>query len=209
LSVIAEIKRRSPSSGALRRRIDPARIGRQFESGGARAISVLTDRRFFGGSLADLAEARRAANLPVLRKDFIIDEYQIHESLACGCDAILLIARVLERPALAGFIALAAELDLACLVEVRNRAEIEKSLVAGAGIIGINNRDLGTMRVDLDVSLKLRGSIPAGRLAVCESGVSSRHHLRRLADAGFDGVLIGTALMKSRDPGEKLKEIMP
>jgi indole-3-glycerol phosphate synthase len=207
LSMIAEIKRRSPSSGSLRRRVDAARIARQFEAGGARAISVLTDRRFFGGSLADLAEARRAANLPVLRKDFIIDEYQIRESMIYGCDAILLIARVLELRTLAGFIALAANLGMACLVEVRDRAELEKSLAAGAAIIGINNRDLNTMRVDLKVSLELIKLIPAGRLAVSESGIVSRRHLHRLVDAGFDAVLIGSVLMKSRDPAEKIREL--
>ena len=205
ISVIAEIKRRSPSAGAINRRADPAYVARQYESGGARAISVLTDRRFFGGTVADLINVKRAVRLPVMRKDFIVDEYQIYESLIYGCDAILLIARILEDRTLARFIALAGDLRMACLVEVRNRRDIDKALLSGAAIIGINNRDLRTMRVDLAVSLKLKRLIPADRITVSESGISSRREVRALADAGFDAVLIGETLMKSRDPGKRLK----
>jgi len=205
LSVIAEIKRRSPSAGAINRRADPAYVARQYESGGARAISVLTDRRFFGGTVADLIKVKRAVRLPVIRKDFIVDEYQIFESRRFGADAILLIARILEDRTLARFIARAGEMRMACLVEVRNRRDIDKALLSGAEIIGINNRDLCTMRVDLTVSLDLKRLIPADRITVSESGISSRREVRLLADAGFDAVLIGETLMKSRDPAKRLK----
>jgi len=207
LSVIAEIKRRSPSAGAIKCRADPGHFARQYEAGGARAISVLTDRKFFGGAVADIVKARRASRLPVLRKDFIVDEYQVFESRRSGADAILFIARILDDRTLARLIALAGEMRMASLVEVRDRQDIDKALRSGAEIIGINNRDLRTMRVDLAVSMKLKKLIPNDRMTVSESGISSRLHLRRLADAGFDGVLIGSALMKSRDPGEKLRRL--
>jgi indole-3-glycerol phosphate synthase len=207
LSVIAEIKRRSPSAGAINRRADPVYVARQYESGGARAISVLTDQRFFGGTVADLVNTKRAVRLPVMRKDFIVDEYQIFESRRFGADAILLIARILEDRALTRFIALAEDVGMACLVEVRTRREVEKALAAGAQIIGINNRDLRTMRVDLAVSLELKRLIPADRITVSESGISSRRDFILLADAGFDAVLVGEALMKSRNPVQKLREL--
>jgi indole-3-glycerol phosphate synthase len=205
LSVIAEIKRRSPSAGAINHWADPAYIARQYESGGARAISVLTDWKFFGGKVADIIKAKRAVRLPVLCKDFIVDEYQIFESRLAGADAIILIARILEARTLARFIALAGGMRMACLVEVRNRQDIDKALTSGAEIIGINNRDLRTMRVDLAVSLKLKKLIPADRMTVSESGISSRREVRLLADAGFDAVLIGETLMKSLNPAKRLK----
>lgn len=205
LSVIAEIKRRSPSAGAINHRADPGYFARRYEAGGARAISVLTDRKFFGGKAADIIIAKRASRLPVLRKDFIVDEYQIFESRMAGADAVLLIARILEERTLARLIALAGDMHMACLVEVRDRQDIEKALLSGAEIIGINNRDLRTMRVDLNISLELKGLIPTDRITVSESGISSRREIRSLAEAGFDAVLIGESLMKSRDPAKRLK----
>jgi indole-3-glycerol phosphate synthase len=208
LSVIAEIKRRSPSAGIINRGADPARIAMQYKAGGARAISVLTDGRFFGGSLGDVLKVKRAVRLPVLRKDFIVDEYQIFESRWAGADAVLLIARILDRRDLSRFIALAKDLGMASLVEVRSRQDIEKALAASAEIIGINNRDLRTMRVDPTVSLKLKKIIPGDRLTVSESGISSRGAVRLFVEAGFDAVLVGEALMKSRDPGARLRELL-
>lgn len=207
ISVIAEIKRGSPSAGTISRRADPTRIARQYETGGARAISVLTDRRFFGGTVADIIKVKRAVRVPVLCKDFIVDEYQIFETRRHGADAILLIARILDRRDLSRFIALAKHLHMASLVETRSQEDIDKALTTGAEIIGINNRDLRTMRVDLTVSLKLKKLIPDDRITVSESGISSRRDVRLLADAGFDAVLIGEALMKSRDPGKRLVEL--
>jgi indole-3-glycerol phosphate synthase len=207
ISVIAEIKRRSPSAGTINRRADPVRIARQYETSGARAISVLTDRRFFGGTAADIIKVKRAVRLPILRKDFIIDEYQIFESRKIGADAVLLIAQILDRRELARFVALAMDLRMASLVETRSEEDIEKALAAGAEIIGVNNRDLRTMRVDPVVSLKLKKLIPDDRITVSESGISSRRDVRLLADAGFDAVLIGEALMQSRDPEARLKEL--
>jgi indole-3-glycerol phosphate synthase len=207
LSVIAEFKRRSPSGGRLTERPSPRRTARAYERDGAAALSCLTDRRFFGGAAADLVEARRAVSLPVLRKEFILDAYQLVESRAMGADAVLLIARLLTPPQLREHLAACRGLGLAALVEVHDEAELKTALGAGAEIIGVNNRDLETLEVALETSLRLKESIPAGRLSVAESGIRSRQDVLRLERAGYDAVLLGEALMRADDPGAKLREL--
>ena len=199
LSVIAEIKRRSPSKGELRPRLDAAQTARAYSLGGAAAISCLTDATFFGAHRDDFAQAR-TAGLPVLRKDFLIDEIQIDESASLGASAILLIARILDDRRLDALLRHAASLGLEALVEVHDEDEVDRSLAAGASIVGVNNRDLRTLEVDPERALRLRPRIPAGTLSVAESGVRSRGDIDSLAAAGFDAVLIGEALVASPDP---------
>lgn len=208
LAAIAEIKRRSPSRGALRPDLDPAALARSYAAGGAAAVSVLTDGRFFGGSLEDLLRARRAGPLPVLRKDFVCEAGQLHETRQAGADAVLLIARILSAAQLRDYLALARELGLAALVEVHDAPELERALDCGAAIIGVNNRDLRTQRLSLETALRLRPQIPAGRIAVAESGIRSRQDVRRLAEAGYDAILVGQALLQAPDPGLKLAELL-
>ena len=208
ISVIAEIKRRSPSKGALRADLDPLAVARGYESGGAAAISVLTDERFFGGSAADLVAVREVVSLPVLRKDFIIEAWQIHESRAIGADAILLIVRALDDAQLREYLELTRRLGIGALVEVHDEAEIERALSAGAEIVGVNNRDLDTFDVSLETALRLAEQIPPDRLRVAESGIQQRADVIRLQQAGYDAVLVGEALMRSDDPGAKLGELL-
>ncbi len=195
VTVIAEYKRRSPSAGALGKG-DPAEVARAYAAGGARAVSVLTDGPFFGGSLADLAAVRASVELPVLRKDFVLDEAQVWEARAAGADAVLLIARILEDARLAGLLDLCRELQFSALVEVHDAAELERALRAGAGIIGVNNRDLETFATDLDVTLTLASLIPVDRVLVGESGIATAADVDRLGSAGVDAVLVGEALMR-------------
>ncbi|MBX7184259.1 MAG: indole-3-glycerol phosphate synthase TrpC [Vicinamibacteria bacterium] len=199
LSVIAEIKRRSPSKGELQPQLDVAETARAYSLGGAAAISCLTDARFFGARDDDFAQAR-TAGLPVLRKDFLIDEIQIDESASLGAAAVLLIVKILEGRRLETLLRHAASLGLEALVEVHDEAELDRALSAGASIVGVNNRDLGTLEVDPERALRLRPRIPAGTLSVAESGVRSRGDIDSLAAAGFDAVLIGEALVASSDP---------
>jgi indole-3-glycerol phosphate synthase len=207
LSLIAEHKRRSPSAGVIREGVVLEEIVGAYERAGAAAVSVLTDGPSFGGSLADLRAARAAARLPVLRKDFIVDAYQVHESFAAGADAILLIVAALPERELASLQRLAHELGLAVLVEVHDAPELDAATVAGAQIIGINNRDLTTLRVDTRRTYELLASIPAGALVVAESGFSARAELEQLSRAGVDAVLIGEALMRSGDIEAACREL--
>jgi indole-3-glycerol phosphate synthase len=207
-AIIAEIKRRSPSRGLLREDFDPIRIAAEYEQNGAAAISVLTDETFFGGSNAILSAVRTAVTLPVLRKEFIIDPYQIHETRAIGADALLLIAAILTEVQLREYRELAASLGLAALVEVHDGTELEKALEAGAEIIGINNRDLKTFHTDLQTTLALTPLIPADRIAVSESGIRNRQDIETLTNAGIRAFLIGEALIAAPEVGPKLKELL-
>ncbi len=207
LSVIAEIKRRSPSKGPLSPNLDAAKTAFAYRAGGAAAISCLTDRPFFGAQPDDLARARETG-LPVLRKDFIIDELQIDESAAQGASAILLIVRILEPGRLRTLLGHAASRGLDVLVEVHDRGEIDQALVEGASIIGVNNRDLGTLEVDPGLAQRLRRHIPNGVLTVAESGVKRRDDVKSIEDVGFDAVLIGEALASSPDPEATLRELV-
>ncbi|NPV05090.1 MAG: indole-3-glycerol phosphate synthase TrpC [Syntrophaceae bacterium] len=207
-AVIAEVKRSSPSKGRIRDDFDPVAIARTYEESGASAVSILTERKFFEGSAAYVPQIRKAVNLPLLRKDFVIDSYQIAETRVLGGDALLLIARVLEAGELLDFIGLASELGLAALVEVHDEADLEKALSAGARIVGINNRDLQTFRTDLEVSSRLARRIPEGVTAVSESGIEGRRDIERLMEAGIHAFLVGESLMREADIGRKLRELL-
>jgi indole-3-glycerol phosphate synthase len=199
VSVIAEHKRRSPSAGRIREDLELEHVVGAYERGGAAALSILTDAPSFGGSLEDLRAARRAGALPLLRKDFVIDPYQVHESFAAGADAILLIVAALSQTELASLHAAAGELGLAALVEVHDEAELDIALELGATVIGINNRDLKTLQVDTRRTFELLPRAAGQALIVSESGFSRREQIDELAAAGVDAVLIGEALMRSGD----------
>jgi indole-3-glycerol phosphate synthase len=197
--VIAEHKRRSPSAGAIREGSSVEEVVRAYEQGGAAALSVLTETSHFGGSLDDLHAARAATHLPVLRKDFVVDRYQIFESAAAGADAILLIVAALEPEALLELHREARSLDLDVLVEVHDEEELEAALVVEAEVIGINNRDLGDFTVDIERTYELLSDVPAGKTVVSESGFSTREQLDDLDRVGVDAVLIGETLMRAAD----------
>jgi indole-3-glycerol phosphate synthase len=199
LGVIAEIKRRSPSRGNLAVDLDPAAIASAYAAGGATCLSVVTDGRFFGGSAADLAAARRAADLPVLRKDFTVSEADVCDARLMGADAVLLIVAALDDAELARLRALASELGLAALVEVHDEAELERALDAGVDLVGVNQRDLFTFEVDHRRAERLAPRIPAGVVTVAESGVRDASDVDHLAGAGFDAVLVGEALVCAPD----------
>ncbi len=207
-AIIAEVKRRSPSRGVLQADFDPVRIAREYESHGAEAVSVLTDETFFGGCDADLSAVRSAVSLPVLRKEFIIDPYQVYETRAIGADAILLIAAILTEGQLRKYRDLAASLGLAALVEVHNREELEMALAAGAEIVGINNRNLKTFVTDIRTSITLAPLIPKGRIVVSESGIRTRAEIETLLKAGIRAFLIGETLIAAPGIGPKLKELL-
>ena len=207
-AIIAEMKKASPSRGVLSHSFDPAGLAREYELGGAAALSVLTDQSFFQGSLEDMRAAREAASLPVLRKDFTVDEYHVIEAAAHGADAILLIAAILETAQMRALRQLAARYRMAALVEVHTDAELERAIAAGADLIGVNNRDLKTFEVTLETSLRLAPRIPAGVVKVAESGIHSAADIRRLRDAGFDAFLVGEYLMQSAKPSEALRGLM-
>jgi indole-3-glycerol phosphate synthase len=208
VSVIAEFKRRSPSGGELRPGASAGELAALYAVNGASALSVLTDERYFGGRDSDLADARMASGLPVLRKDFIVDPYQIYEARSIGADAVLLIVRTLTDDQLRDFLALSRDLGMAALVETHSANEVQRALDAGASVIGVNNRDLDTLRTDMNVCLQLRHMVPTDCVYVAESGVSTSEHMRMLADAGIDAVLIGEALVRAPDPGEKLRNLL-
>jgi indole-3-glycerol phosphate synthase len=208
ISVIAEHKRRSPSRGAIREDLEPADVARRYEAAGAAALSVLTDQPFFGGRLSHLTEARAAMKLPVLRKDFTLDPWQIQEARAAGADAVLLIVAALEDAELAELLAEARAVGVDALVEVHERAELERALAAGARLVGVNNRELRTLAVSLETSITLAGAIPDDVVAVAESGIRSGEDLRRLRDVGFDACLVGEHLMSAPDPGEALRRLL-
>lgn len=206
-SIIAEVKRRSPSKGRIRGDFDPLKIAALYQENGAVAVSVLTDEEFFGGNRTYLSGIREVVDLPLLRKDFIIDPYQIYETRALGGDALLLIVSLLEGQ-LKEYIRLTQKVGLAALVEVHNRAELEKALAADAQIIGINNRDLETFFTDLRATFKLAPSIPKDRIVVSESGINTREDIETLMQAGVHSFLVGEALMRAEDIGGKLRELL-
>jgi indole-3-glycerol phosphate synthase len=208
LNVIAECKRRSPSRGVLRHEYDPAAIAGAYESAGAAAISVLTEPTFFDGSLEHLGVVASRVNVPVLRKDFVVDEYQVAEAAAAGADAVLLIVAALTDEALRDLRAAAAGLGLDTLVEVHDAPELDRALTAGADLVGVNNRNLRTLAVDARVSADLIARIPLGVVAVAESGLHSRDELMTLRKAGYRGFLIGERLMASPDPGTALRDLL-
>jgi indole-3-glycerol phosphate synthase len=207
-AIIAEIKKRSPSKGTFREDFNPARIALIYEESGAAAVSLLTDGAFFGGDATHLADIYRSVRLPLLRKDFIIDLYQIYETRYLQADAILLIAGILEKEQLREYASLAQSLGLSVLCEVHRGGELEKALASEARIIGINNRDLTTFSVDLNTSISLAASIPADRIIVSESGIRSRGDIETLTNAGIHAFLIGETLMTSDDMGRKLQELL-
>ena len=201
LAVVAEIKRRSPSKGDLAPGLDPAVFAKAYETGGAAALSVLTDRPFFGGSVEDLQAARAKVELPALRKDFTIDETQVYESRAVGADAVLLIVAALDDDGLlAGLRELAEEIGFVALVEAHDDAELDRALAAGAAVVGVNARDLGTFGEDLGLSERLSDRIPPDVIAVAESAIRAPEDAERMAEAGYDAVLVGEALVRSDNP---------
>ena len=199
LTLIAEHKRRSPSAGTIRDELSLSDVVQAYERGGAGALSVLTEPSRFGGSLDDLRAARAASRLPILRKDFVVDPYQVHESLAAGADAILLIVAALTEPELHSLRAEAAAAGLEALVEAHDAAELELACAAGADVIGINNRNLATLDVDPRTTFELLPLVPSGKVVVAESGLRRREQLDELAREGVDAVLVGEALMRSMD----------
>jgi indole-3-glycerol phosphate synthase len=208
IRAIAEVKRASPSAGPIRPDADAAAIAAGYERHGAAAISVLTDEPFFGGTLADLAAVRARVKVPVLRKDFLLDPYQVVEARAAGADAVLLIVAALERPALAELLAAADEHQLTALVEAHDAAEVDAAVAAGARVIGVNHRDLSTFEVDMQLSARLRPRIPPDRILVAESGIREAADVARLAAAGADAILVGESLMRRPDPGEALAALL-
>ncbi len=208
IGVIAEFKKASPSKGAIRPDAAPTEIGPVYAAHGASAISVLTDRRFFQGSNEDLVALRRCVPVPVLRKEFIVDEYQVHETAALGADAMLLIAAILNDARLAALQRTAAACGLHCLVEVHDEGELDRALAADSRVIGINNRDLTDFTVSLDTSLRLRPRIPRGIVTVSESGIHGREDVLRLQEAGFDAVLVGESLMGAEEIGGQMDALL-
>jgi indole-3-glycerol phosphate synthase len=208
IRLIAEVKKASPSKGVIRPDFDPVGIGRTYERAGASCISVLTERKYFQGSLGYLAYIRQVVGLPLLRKDFIVDEYQIFEARAAGADAILLIAACLDNRQMEDYLGIAAGLGLDVLAESHTVRELDASLRAGAQIIGINNRDLASFTVSLETTFAMLRDIPDDRTVVSESGIGSRDDVVRLEQAGVDAVLVGESLMRERDIETKVKELL-
>lgn len=207
LRLIAEIKKASPSKGVIRADFDPPSIARIYDEK-ADAISVLTEEDFFMGDIGFIELVKRVSKRPVIRKDFIFDSYQIYESRAAGADAILLIERILEKEKAGEFIAMAQELGMAVLFEVDGNRGLETALGLNAPIIGINNRNLDTLKIDLGNTLQMKKEIPGDRIVVSESGIDTREDIARLRDAGIDAVLIGTAFMQAGDIGKKIDEML-
>lgn len=208
INIISELKKASPSRGLLRAEFAPAPLAAAFEQAGAAALSVLTEEDFFSGSLADLKEASRVTKIPILRKDFIIDPWQVWETRAAGADSFLLIAAILNDELLRDLLALGRSLKMEPLVEIHSREELDRVLSVGARIVGVNNRDLRDLSVHLETSLDLVESIPDDCIAVSESGLRTRDDLARLHDAGFDAFLIGEHLMQQADPSLALRALL-
>ncbi len=207
VSLIAECKRRSPGAGLIRPDLEMETVSRLYEQGGAAALSVLTDAPYFGGSLEDLRVARETTNLPILRKDFTLDPLQILEARVAGADAVLLIVRILEDEVLQRLIVEAEALGMAALVEVHDERELKRALEVGAGIIGINNRDLATFTTDLDTTIRLLEGVPEDIFVVSESGIRVPEDVDRLGGVGVDAVLVGESLLRSPDPGVAAQEL--
>lgn len=205
---IAEVKKKSPSRGLLSEDFDPEKIAGAYERGGASAISVLTDDEFFGGSLGDIMRIKRAVSLPVLRKDFIVDEYQVYEARAYGADAILLISEILNEDEVQRFVELARKLGMAAVVESHKPEGIEKAKMARAQIIGVNNRNLDNFTLNTETSFLLRPLIPEEIIAISESGIKTSGELQRLRDAGYRGALIGETLMVATDREQALRKLL-
>jgi len=203
--VIAEIKKASPSKGIIRSDFDPVLIAGQYARGGADALSILTDEKFFHGKLEYIGQAKRVVSLPVLRKDFIIDPYQVYESRAAGADALLLIAAALDRRRLQELKGLCEELGMEALLEVHNETEMDSVQGMGFSLIGVNNRDLSTFETDIRTSFRLRPLMPQNTVSVSESGIATPEDLRALREHGFHGVLIGETFMRQPDPGWALR----
>jgi len=211
IALIAEIKKASPSAGVIREDFDPVQIGKIYEACGALAISVLTDEHFFQGSLSGMEKVRQAVKIPVLRKDFVIDPFQIYEARAAGVDAVLLIVDILSDEQLKGFLDLCRQMEMDALVEVHTAEELDRALAVGADMIemiGINNRNLKTFSVHIETTEKLVANMPKGVLCVSESGIEDHDDMKRLAKAGVNAVLVGTSLMKAQDIGAKVKELL-
>ncbi len=207
-AVIAEIKKASPSKGVLRERFVPAEIAASYERHGAAALSVLTDERFFQGQPAFLAQARGACALPVLRKDFLVDAWQLFESRVMAADAVLLIAAILDDAQMRDFEVIASSLGMGVLVEVHDERELERALRLSTPLVGINNRDLRTFEVSLDTTLRLLPELPADRVVVCESGILVPSDVQRMRDAGVHAFLVGEAFMRAEDPGAALAALV-
>ena len=208
IRLIAEVKKASPSKGLIREDFDPVKIAQSYETSGASCISVLTDQKFFQGRLEYLDAIRKAVTVPLLRKDFIIDTYQIIEARAAGADAVLLIAACLEKQQLEDFIGIARQLHLDVLVESHTYKDLDKSLLAGTVLVGINNRDLGTFTVDLQTTIDLMKDIPGDRTVVSESGIRTREDVLKLQRSGVDAILVGESLMREKDIEKKVKELL-
>jgi len=207
IRIIGEIKRASPSAGIICREFNPVRIASIYRDSGISAISVLTDEKYFKTSLFHLLFVRHEVSLPILRKDFIIDEYQIPESRAFGADAILLIASILSERELKNLLAASHRIGMQCLIEAHTRRDLEKTLVAGAEIIGINNRDLKTFKTDIRTTANLRGMIPDGKIVVSESGIRKKKDLRLLSSLSVNAALIGESFLRERDIGRKIRDL--
>jgi indole-3-glycerol phosphate synthase len=207
IAVIAEMKKRSPSAGVLRDDFDPVALAKSYAANGAAALSVLTDEKFFGGNLENLQKARDVCALPILRKDFILSPYQILEARAFGAEAILLIVAMLDRSQLFELLSVAEENGMQALVEVHNEAELDRALLAGANLIGINNRNLQTFEVALETTEQLSKLIPSSCVRVAESGIASRDDVKRMAACGVDAILVGSQLMRQPDPGAALAKL--
>lgn len=208
IALIAEIKKASPSKGVIRENFDPVEIGRAYEKNGAAGISVLTDEKYFQGSIASLKAVSEAVQIPVLRKDFVIDPYQIHEAGTIGASAVLLIVSALSQRELAEMLTVCRETRLDALVEVHTREEASRALDAGAALVGVNNRDLKTFETDLQTTFDLIEYLPDELVVVSESGIETRDHVVRLRDAGVNAVLVGEHLMRHPDVGRKLKALL-
>jgi indole-3-glycerol phosphate synthase len=208
IACISEFKRKSPSAGWINEKAFLEPTVRAYEAGGARAVSVLTDKPFFAGRLDDLEEARAACGLPIFRKDFVVDGYQLVEALAFGADAALLIVAALDDATLVELLRVAGELQLDVMVETHDAEEVRRAVAAGAEIIGINNRDLRTFTVDRELAARLRPSVPADRIVVAESGIRDAADVARLRDAGIDAILVGETLMRAPDPAAALRGLL-
>ena len=208
IRLIAEVKQASPSRGMLSPNLNPIELAQTYAEGGAAAISVLTEANYFMGSIEHLSAIREVVGLPLLRKDFIFDPYQVYESRAYGADALLLIAAVLNQEQLKELVSLSHNLGLRCLVEVHNTGEVERAVLSGAKIIGINNRDLNTFTVDITTTCRLRPLIPQERIVVSESGIKSKRDIEKLGKWGVDAVLVGEALVTAGDVMAKMKELL-